>query len=180
MSFYSIALTILYWCFWTMVLEKTLESPLHCTEIQSINLKGNQYWIFIGRTDAEVETPVLWPPDAKNRLIGKAPDGEKDWGQKEKGMTEDGWWDGITDVLDISLSRLRELVMDREAGCAAVHGATKRRTQLSDWTELNWDYIDNNNFFTVFLLTGQIPGFHPGIKIYLGFVLIYMLNKRYR
>ena len=82
------------WCFWTVVLEKTLESPLDCKEIQPVHPKGNQSWIFIGRTDAEVETPVLRPPDAKNWLIGKDPDAEKNWGQEEKGMTEDemvGW-----------------------------------------------------------------------------------------
>ena len=82
------------WCFWTMVLGKTLESPLHCKEIQPVNLKGNQSWILIGRTDAEAEPPILWPPDVKNRLIGKDPDAGKDWRQEEKGTTEDemvGW-----------------------------------------------------------------------------------------
>ena len=82
------------WCFWTVVLEKTLESPLDCKEIQPVNPKGNQSWICIGRTDAEAETPVLWPPDVKSWLIGKDPDAGKDWGQEEKGMTEDemaGW-----------------------------------------------------------------------------------------
>ena len=77
------------WCFWTVVLEKTLESPLDYKEIQSVHPKGNQSWIFIGRTDAEAKTPVLWPPDVKNCLIGKDPDGGKDWRQEEKGMTED-------------------------------------------------------------------------------------------
>ena len=80
------------WCFWTVVLEKTLESPLDCKEIQPSHPKGNQSWIFIGRTEAE--TPILWPPDAKNLLIGKDPDAEKDWRQEEKGITEDkmvGW-----------------------------------------------------------------------------------------
>ena len=78
------------WCFWTLVLEKTLESPLDSKEIQPVHPKGNQYWIFIGRTDAEAaETPVLWPPDAKNWLIGKDPDAGKDWRREEKGMTED-------------------------------------------------------------------------------------------
>ena len=77
------------WCFWTVVLEKTLESPLDCKEIQQVHPKGNQSWIFIGRTDAEAETPILWPSDAKNRLIGKDPDAEKDWRQEEKGTTED-------------------------------------------------------------------------------------------
>ena len=77
------------WCFWFVVLEKTLESLLDCTEIQPVNPKGNQSWIFIGRTDAKAETPTLWPPDARNSLIGKDPDAEKDWRQEEKGTTED-------------------------------------------------------------------------------------------
>ena len=77
------------WCFWTMVLEKTLESPLDSKEIKPANPKGNQSWIFIGRTDAEVEAPILWPPDPKSRFTGKDPDAGKDWGQNEKGVTED-------------------------------------------------------------------------------------------
>ena len=80
------------WCFWTLVLEKTLQSPLDCKEIQPVHPKGNQSWIFTGRADAEAETPILWPPDAKNWLIGKDPDGGKDWRQEEKG--EDRGWDG--------------------------------------------------------------------------------------
>ena len=82
------------WCFWTVVLEKTLESPLDCKEIQPVHSKGDQSWIFIGRTDAEAETPILWPPDAKSWLLGKDPDAGKDWEQEEKGTTEDemiGW-----------------------------------------------------------------------------------------
>ena len=82
------------WCFWTVVLEKTLESPLDCKEIQPVHPKGYQSWVFIGRTDVEVETPILWPPDAKNWLIWKDPDAGKDWRQEEKGMTKDemvGW-----------------------------------------------------------------------------------------
>ena len=82
------------WYFWTVVLEKTLESPLDCKEIQPVRPKGNQSWIFIGRTDAEAENPILWPPDAKNWLIGKDPDAGEDWRQEKKGMTEDemvGW-----------------------------------------------------------------------------------------
>ena len=82
------------WCFWTVVLEKTLESPLDCKEIQPVHPKGNQSWIFIGRTDAEAEAPILWPPDAKNWLMGKDPDAGKDWRQEEKGTIEDemvGW-----------------------------------------------------------------------------------------
>ena len=86
------------WCFWTVVLEQTLESPLYCKEIKPINPKGNQSWVFIGRTDAEAETPVLWPPDAKNWLIGKDPDAGKNWRQEEKGTAEDemvGWHDWL-------------------------------------------------------------------------------------
>ena len=82
------------WCFWTVVLEKTPESPLDCKEIQPVHPKGNQFWIFIGRTDVEAETPILWPPDSKNWFIGKDPDAGKDWRWEEKGMTEDemvGW-----------------------------------------------------------------------------------------
>ena len=82
------------WCFWTVVLEKTLESPLDCEEIKSLNPKGNQSWIFIGRFDTEAEVPILWPPDGKSWLIRKDPDAGKDWSLEEKGMTEDemvGW-----------------------------------------------------------------------------------------
>ena len=151
------------WCFWTVVLEKTLESPLDCKDIQPVHPKGNQSWIFIGRTDGEAETPILWLPDVKNRLIGKDSDAWRDWRWKEKGSTEVRWLDGITNSMDMSLSNLQELVMVRMAWPAAVHGV-KSQTWLSDWTELN-RWIRARGLW-------KLPGRRDLLWVNLGLVLI--------
>ena len=124
------------WCFWTLVLEKTLQSLLDCKEIQSVHPKGDQSWVFICRTDVEADTPILWLPDAKSWLIWKDPDAGKDWGQEEKGTMEDemvGWHHWLNGH---EFGLTPRFMMNGEAWHAAVHQVAKSRTWLSDWTEL--------------------------------------------
>ena len=143
------------WCFWTVLLEKTLESPLDCKEIQPVHSEGHQSWIFIVRTDVEAETPILWPPDAKNLLNGKEPDAGKDWRQ-EKAMREDemvGW-------------HHQELVMDREAWHAAVHGIAKSWTRLSNWTDVIYvifQYMIYKLLTNVFMFYSTYTIYYPNI-----------------
>ena len=171
------------WCFWTVVLETTFASPLDCTKIKPVHPRGNQSWIFIGRTDAEAEKPVIWPPDVKNWLTGEDPDAGKDWRQEEKGVTEDEmvvwhhWLDGHEFEQAVGVGD-----GPREARGAAVHGVAKSRTWLTNWNEwmiqghryllfsgfshhqLMWLQIECGTWITTLTSKGmrcfQTPGLH--------------------
>ena len=133
------------WCFWTVILEKTLVSPLDCKDIKAVNPKGNQYWIFIGRTDAEAETPILWPPDVKNWFFGKDRDSGKDWRQEKRGWQKMRWWDDrrwdgwMASPIQWTWVWVnsRSWWWTERPGVLQSMGS-QSQIWLSDWTELNW------------------------------------------
>ena len=146
------------WCFWTVVLEKTLESPLGCKEIEPVHPKGNQSWIFVGRPDAEAETPILWPPDAKNRLIGKDPDAGRNWGQEEKGTTEDEMA-GRHHCLDGRESEWTPGVGDGQGGLVCCDSWDRKESDTTErliWSDLIWYIVELYiTLFYIFQVSGK-------------------------
>ena len=137
------------WCFWSVVLQKTLESPLDCKEIQPVHPKGNQSWPFIGRTDTEAEAPILWPPDAKSQLTGKDPDAGKDWRQEEKGTTEDEMvgWQHRLDGCEFGWT---PGVVDGQGGLACCDSWSRKESDMTE--QLNWTELDSYTSKTSIIL----------------------------
>ena len=152
-------------CFWTVMLEKTLESPLDCEEIQPVHPKGNQSWIFTGKTDAEAAAPILWPPDKKSQLIGKHPDAGKGLGQEEKGETED---EMIKYHHLLNGHAFEQTLGDSEEqgslACYTVHGVTKSQTRPSDWTTIR-------NYLLIKLFQSYLPNSYPSYYFLRGWKL---------
>ena len=166
------------WCFWTVVLEKTLECLLDYKEMKPVHPKGNQSWIFIGRTDDETETPILWPPDAKTDSMEKTLMLWKVEGRKRRAWQRIRWFDCITDSMDMSLSKPQELMLDREAWRAAVHGAAK---SWHDWaTELKSTDLRLRNYHMAQGMSSAIP-LHPVITGWTNQIISFLgtLNVKY-
>ena len=168
------------WCFWTVVLEKTLESPLDCKEIQQVHPKGHQSWVFIGGTDAKAETPVLWPPHAKSWLIWKDSDAERDWGQEEKGTIEDemaGWHHGLNG----RESEWTPGVGDRQGGlvCCDSWGCKELdMTEQLKWTEtLQTMNFQNIEFLRHIFIRGKIP-VHWVDSLFM--ILVFIISKAFQ
>ena len=142
--YYKESLALKNWCFWTMVLEKTLESPLDYKEIQPVHPKGDQSWVFTGRTDAEAETPILWPPDVKSWLIGKDSDSGKDWGQEEKGMTKDEMVEWHRQLYGHDESEWTPGVGDGQGGLACCCPWGRKESDMTEplnWTVAIWVWL---------------------------------------
>ena len=149
------------WCFWTVVLEKTLKSPLNCKEIQPVHSEGDQPWVFFGRNDAKAETPILWPPHVKSWLIGKDFDAGRDWGQEEKGTTEDemaGWHDWLNG----RESEWTPGVGDRQGGLACCNSWSRKESDTTEWL----DWIELKSIYAIYIQPSHNLSQEPVVMIF--------------